>query len=158
MPVLRIAQQRGDAPHRYRIEITATDIPNFASPQFSSDITFELAQQDGERIRWYLEDYLQFDEDPAPQIAGDVEAFMAACGDGLFRSLFEGTRQGAQLWTMIEPQLNATRAEITTGIPEATAIPWELIRNPHTGTFLALSVASFVRTQREAQILHGGHG
>ena len=28
MPVLRIAQQRGDAPHRYRIEITATDIPN----------------------------------------------------------------------------------------------------------------------------------
>ena len=30
MPVLRINQQRGDAPHRYRIEITATDIPNFA--------------------------------------------------------------------------------------------------------------------------------
>jgi hypothetical protein len=47
---------------------------------------------------------------------------MAACGDGLFRSLFEGTRQGAQLWTMIEPHLNATRVEITTGIPEATAI------------------------------------
>jgi hypothetical protein len=35
MPVLRINQQRGDAPHRYRIEITATDIPNFAPQQFS---------------------------------------------------------------------------------------------------------------------------
>src|SRR5262245_30041683 len=152
MSVLRINQQRGDAPHRYRIEIAASDIPNFAPLQFSRDIVFELTPQDGERIRWYLEDYLQFDEDRAPQIAGDVEAFMADCGDGLFRSLFEGTRQADQLWTMIEPHLSTTRVEITTGITEATAIPWELIRNPHTATFLALSAASFVRTQREAQI------
>jgi hypothetical protein len=77
---------------------------------------------------------------------------MAECGDVLFRSLFEGAHQGIQLWTMIEPYLSATRVEITTGISEATAIPWELIRNPHSGTFLALSAASFVRTQREAQI------
>jgi hypothetical protein len=152
MPVLRIAQQRGDAPHRYRIEITATDIPNLPPLQFGRDIAFELTPHDGERIRWYLEDYLQFDEDPAPQIARDVEAFMAACGHGLFRSLFEGAHQGVQLWAMIEPHLAATRVEITTGISEASAIPWELIRNPHTGTFLALSVASFVRAQREAQI------
>jgi hypothetical protein len=53
---------------------------------------------------------------------------------------------------MIEPHLSATRVEITTDISEATAIPWELIRNPHTRTFLALSATSFVRTQREAQI------
>ena len=152
MPVLGINQQRGDGPHRYRIEITATDIPNFAPLQFSRDIAFELTPQDGERIRWYLEDYLQFDEDPAPQIAGGAEALMAACGDRLFRGLFEGAHQGIQLWTMIEPHLSATRVEITTGISEATAIPWELIRNPHTGTFLALSSASFVRTQREGQI------
>ena len=156
MPVLRIAQQRGDAPHRYRIEITATDIPNFASPQFSSDITLSSRSRMASAFAGISR--TTSNSTNAPQIAGDVEAFMAACGDGLFRSLFEGTRQGAQLWTMIEPHLNATRAEITTGIPEATAIPWELIRNPHTGTFLALSVASFVRTQREAQILHGGHG
>jgi len=104
------------------------------------------------RIRWYLEDYLQFDEDPAPRIARGVEALMAECGDGLFRSLFEGAHPGIQLWTMIEPHLSATRVEVTTGTSEATAIPWELIRNPHTGTFLALSAASFVRTQRETQI------
>jgi tetratricopeptide (TPR) repeat protein len=152
VPTLRINQQRGDAPHRYRIEITATGIPNFAPQQFSRDIAFELTPQDGERIRWYLEDYLQFDEDPAPQIARGVEALMANCGGVLFRSLFEGMHQGIQLWTMIEPHLSATRVEITTGISEATAIPWELIRNPHNGTFLALSAASFVRTQREAQV------
>jgi hypothetical protein len=54
VPVLRINQQRGDGPHRYRIEITATDIPNLAQRQFSRDIAFELTPQDGERIRWYL--------------------------------------------------------------------------------------------------------
>jgi hypothetical protein len=151
MPVLRIAQQRGDAPHRYRIEISAADIPNISPLQFSREIAFELTPQDGERIRWYLEDYLQFHENPAPQIAKGVEALMAECGDALFRSLFEGAHQGIQLWTMLEPHLSATRVEITTSISEATAIPWELIRNPHTKTFLALSAASFVRTQREAQ-------
>jgi len=118
MPVLRINQQRGDGAHRYRIEITATDIPNFAPLQFSRDIAFELTPQDGERIRWYLEDYLQFDEDPAPRIARGVEALMAECGDGLFRSLFEGAHPGIQLWTMIEPHLSATRVEVTTGTSE----------------------------------------
>jgi len=77
---------------------------------------------------------------------------MVERGDELFCSLFEETHHGMQLWTMIQPHLNATRVEITTDISEATAIPWELIRNPHTGTFLALSVASFVRTQRESRI------
>jgi tetratricopeptide (TPR) repeat protein len=146
MPVLRIAH------HRHRIEITATDIPGFAPMQFSSDIDFELTPEDGESIRWYLEDYLLFDEDPAPQIAEGVEALMAKCGEGLFRGLFENPHQGIKLWTMIEPHLSATRVEITTDITEATAIPWELIRNPHNGEYLALSVASFVRTQRETQI------
>jgi hypothetical protein len=103
---------------------------------------FPSSGPDGERIRWYLEDYLQFDEDPAPQIAREVEAFMAECGDALFRSLFEGSPQAFQLWTMIQPHLSATRVEITADISKATAIPWELIRNPHTRTFLALSVAS----------------
>jgi hypothetical protein len=152
VPVLRINQQRGDAPHRYRVEVSTTEIPGLASQQFSRDIRFELTPQNSERIRWYLEDYLQFDEDPAPQIARSVEAFMADCGDGLFRSLFEGGPPTAsRLWATIEPHLAYTRVEITTGISEATAIPWELIRNPHTRTFLALSTESFVRTQREAQ-------
>src|SRR5262249_52204911 len=133
MPILRINQQRGDAPHRYRIDITATEIPNFQQLQFSCDIGFELTPDDGERIRWYLEDYLQFDEDPAPQIAEAVEALMVERGDELFCSLFEETHHGTQLWTMIQPHLNATRVEITTDVSEATAIPWELIRNPHTG-------------------------
>jgi tetratricopeptide (TPR) repeat protein len=151
VPVLRINQQPGGAPNRYRIDVTATDIPDLAPLSFGSDIEFELKPQDGERIRWYLEDYLQYDEDPAPLIAKNVEAFMAECGERLFRSIFESSPRGVQLWTLVERHLPATRVEIATGIAEATAIPWELIRNPHTATFLALSAESFVRAQREPQ-------
>jgi tetratricopeptide (TPR) repeat protein len=151
LPILRINQQQSGAPNHYKIDVAATDIPNFAPLSFSIDITFELTRQDAERIRWYLEDFLQFDEDPAPQIAGDIERFMAECGEVLFRSIFEGSQQGTQLWMLIEPYLPTTRIEITTGIADATPTPWELIRNPSSRKFLALSTQSFVRTQREAQ-------
>jgi len=77
-----------------------------------------------------------------------------------FRSIFEGSHQGIQLWTQLEPHLSSTRIEITTGIAEATAIPWELIRNPHTKTNLALSAEAFVRTQtgRAARRLAASRG
>ena len=73
---------------------------------------------------------------------------MAERGEALFRSIFEGLNEGVQLWTLIEPHLSSTRIEITTGIAEATAIPWELIRNPHTRTNLALSAQAFVDPAR----------
>jgi tetratricopeptide (TPR) repeat protein len=151
VPVLQINQQPGGAPHRYRISISATEIPDRAALSFDIDIEFELTPEDGERIRWYLEDYLQFDEEPAPQIAKGVEAFMAQCGEELFRKIFEGSANAIRLWSSLEPHLSATRIEIATGIAEATAIPWELIRNPQSRAFLALSAAAFVRSQRAGQ-------
>jgi tetratricopeptide (TPR) repeat protein len=150
VPVLRINQQPGGNANQYRIDVSA-EIPGVQSLSFSKDIEFELTRQDGERIRWYLEDYLQFDEDPAPQIAAQIEAFMTERGEALFRSIFEDSNESTRLWSLIEPHLSTARVEITTGIAEATAIPWELIRNPHTRTNLALSAQAFVRTQRGAQ-------
>ena len=158
MPVLRINQQQSGVPNHYKIDVAATDIPNFAPLSFSSDIAFELKSQDAERIRWYLEDFLQFDEDPAPQIAGDIERFMAECGEALFRSIFEGSQPGIRLWTLIEPHLPATRIEITTGIVEATAIPWELIRNPSSKRFLRsrLSPSCGRSARRQPALTSGG--
>jgi tetratricopeptide (TPR) repeat protein len=149
VPVLQIDQQPGGAPNRYRISVSAREIPGLATLDFDTDIEFELTPGNAERIRWYLEDYLQFDEDPAPQIAKSVEELMARCGEELFRKIFEG--RGFRLWSNLEPHLSATRVEIATGIAEATSIPWELIRNPDTRTYLALSASSFVRSQRGAQ-------
>jgi hypothetical protein len=82
VPVLKINQYAGGAPHRYRIDITAENIPGLAPQSFSREITFDLTPQDGERIRWYPEDYPQFEEDPAPQTAKGVEAFMAGRSPG----------------------------------------------------------------------------
>lgn len=149
MAVLQINQQPGSALNRYRISVSATEIPGLATLNFDTDIEFKVTPENAERIRWYLEDYLQFDEDPAPQIAAGVEAFMAQSGEELFRKIFEG--RGFRLWSSLEPHLSTTRIEIATGIAEATSIPWELIRNPDSRTYLALSAASFVRSQHEAQ-------
>ena len=150
MSVLRINQHPGGAPNRYRIDVSA-EIPRFQPPSFSRDIEFALSPQDGELIRWYLEDFLQFDEEPAPTIAKRAEAVMTARGEELFRSIFEGSPQGFQLWTLVQPHLASTRIEVTTGIAQATAIPRELIRDPHTRTDLALSAEAFVRTQQGGQ-------
>jgi tetratricopeptide (TPR) repeat protein len=76
---------------------------------------------------------------------------MKNCGERLFQGIFDGSRAAIQLWTQVEPHLSSTRIEVTTGIAEATAIPWELIRDPTTGTNLALSVQAFVRAQRGAR-------
>ena len=76
---------------------------------------------------------------------------MAERGEALFRAIFEGRNDAARLWAFVEPHLSSTRIEIVTGIAEATAIPWELIRNPHTRVNLALSAQAFVRAQPGAQ-------
>jgi hypothetical protein len=45
-------------------------------PQRSASVRFgfELNARDREDVRWYLEDYLQYPVDPAPEIASGVEA------------------------------------------------------------------------------------
>ena len=148
MPVLRIHQHPGGAENRYRIEVTAEDIPGFQTQTLATEIDFALSAEERASIRWYLEDFLEFDQDPAPQIARRVEALLDDVGATLFRAVFSGPVGAIQLWTLVQPHLASTRIEVTTGIAEATAIPWELIRDPDTGTTLALSAQCFVRTQR----------
>jgi tetratricopeptide (TPR) repeat protein len=150
MAILRISQQPGSGPNKHQIAVYA-EIPGFQPPSFSREIEFALSPQDGEKVRWYLEDYLQFDEDPAPKIAARVETLMAERGEALFRAIFEGRNDAILLWGSLEPHLSSTRIEIVTGIAEAMAIPWELIRNPHTRVNLALSAHAFVRSQPGGQ-------
>src|SRR5262249_16805889 len=45
-------------------------------------------ERDGERIRWYLEDYAEFPADPAPEIARAAETQLAQQGTDLFRQVF----------------------------------------------------------------------
>jgi len=150
MPILRIKQRPGSAKDSYRLEVQAEDIAGSGPETRCVEIEFALSPQDRERVRWYLEDFLLFDQEPAPQIAKQVEDLMAERGEALFSDIFGGSSPANELWTAVQPQLSSTRIEVTTGIADAMAIPWELIRDPETKAPLALSAKAFVRAHRDA--------
>jgi len=152
MPILRISQQPGSGPNRHQITVEAEEVPGFQRSRISREIQFALSPGDAEKIRWYLEDFLQFAQDPAPQIAARVEKLMVERGEALFRAIFDEKNEAIRLWTMVEPHLSSTRIEIVTGVAEASSIPWELIRDPHTRVDLALSAQAFVRSQPEHRL------
>lgn len=137
--------QRSAGKNRHRVEVSLGGAG--ARRAFESTFEFLLLDQDEEDLRWYLEDYLQYPEDPAPAIARRVEERMAEIGTGLFRAIFEASDEARGLWTALCGQLPKVRIEVVTGGSEAVPIPWELLRDPSTDTPLALSARAFVRAQ-----------
>lgn len=68
-------------------------------------------------------------------------------GEELFKNVFESSETARRLWARLQEKLNDTRIEIITEVQTATAIPWELLRDPLTASPLALRAQSFVRSQ-----------
>ncbi|MDQ2807872.1 MAG: CHAT domain-containing protein [Chloroflexota bacterium] len=142
-PTLRLTQW-AEGSDKFKVDL-ALEGPNLPRQTATSHFQFALSLPDQERIRWYLETYLQEPFDPNPIIAAGVEESMAAVGKELFGKVFESTPTVARLWATLEPHLNDTRVEIVTGVREATTIPWELLRDSTTGDALALRAHTFVR-------------
>src|ERR1022692_3588768 len=143
MPLLRL-RQTTEGDHRYKVllELEGGGVRREDTRSF----TFELTPRDQEDLRWYLEDYLQYPLDPAPKIAKRIEERMDQIGSDLFRAVFEGT----SVWGEVRNSRSDTRVEIVTGVKEATAIPWEMLRDPESGVPLALQVRAFVRAMHNA--------
>ena len=148
MSTLRISQHSGKEAGRYRFELSATG-RGLQQRDAAVEFPFALSPQDQEALRWYLEDFLEFDQDPAPTLARDVERRMEQIGQDLFGALFSASEEARQLWSVVRPQLADTRVEIASEIGAATAIPWELMRDPTLGA-IALRARSLVRTRRGA--------
>jgi tetratricopeptide (TPR) repeat protein len=143
MPVLRLRQfSEGEDRYRVLLELEKDGTRRTAESRFS----FQFGAQDQEDLRWYLEDYLQYPLDPAPAIAARIEKRMAGVGVELFRAVLEKT----PLWAEVRHQLSDTRIEISTGVKEATSIPWELLRDPEADVPLALRARAFVRATHDA--------
>ncbi len=142
--LLRLSQhtQGGDL-HRIEIALEG-DGPRRSA---TAELAFRLSDQDEEDVRWYMEDYLQWPQDPAPAIAQRVETRMAELGRELFRAVFDSNGDSRKLWYRVVDRLAEVRVEIVTGVEEATSIPWELLRDPATEAPLALSAGAFVRAQ-----------
>ncbi|MEK7406513.1 MAG: CHAT domain-containing protein, partial [Acidobacteriota bacterium] len=143
MPVLRLTvSAAGGTAYRVEIALEEGGLPRQTAV---STFSFALTDQQQEDLRWYLEDFLVYPLEPAPAIARRIEADMARIGVTLFESIF-GDGDARDLWTAARPRLGETRVEVSTGVNEATAIPWELMRDPKTDAVLALQARSFVRS------------
>src|SRR5450759_1315991 len=123
MATLRLSQQGGSGAGRYRVEVIA-QVPGLQPLNARVEFAFERSRQEQEEMRWYLEEFLEFAEEPAPTIARGIEQRMGEHGEALFLAIFGGSDELRELWTMVRPHLADTRIEVTTDIAAATAIPW----------------------------------
>ena len=116
----------------------------------SARVEWALAAQDREEARWYLEDYLQYPVDPAPQIAHRVEGRLRDLGAQLFTGVFEANRDMTRLWDTVAAMLPDTRVEVAAAA--GVAVPWEWLRDPVTDGALAVRAGAFVRTHPGAAV------
>ncbi|TAN55875.1 MAG: CHAT domain-containing protein, partial [Magnetospirillum sp.] len=148
MRIIRLSQTPGDTPDRFRVSIRSDG--EGASRTAEVVVIPGVTDRDREDIRWYLEDYANKPSVAPPDIVARIEARMAMIGEDLFRATFEGNGDAHDLWASLRDHLPDTRVEIATGVQDASAIPWELLRDPRTGRPLALDAADFVRVQSQA--------
>jgi tetratricopeptide (TPR) repeat protein len=104
---------------------------------------------DGERIRWYLEDYAEFPADPAPVIAREAERRLAQAGAELFRQVFGG-EDAAGIWERARDRLGEVRVEVDADPGAGPGLAWELLRDPGRDAPVALGAGAFVRTHLRA--------
>ena len=133
-----------DGRHRVEVSLVEDGVARKAVTTFA----YTMSDADRERVRWYLEDYLEYPLDPAPTIAAGVEARRSELGADLFSAIFDG-RDGTELWATVQGRLARTRVEIETDVADATGLPWELLRDPKTDMALALRAGLFVRVNRQ---------
>jgi len=143
VPLLRLRQSaEGESRYRVVAEFENGGVRRSAESRFE----LQLTAQDQEDIRWYLEDFLQYPMDPAPAIAARIERRMAEIGADLFTKVLGNT----PVWHAARHDLSGTRIEIETTVKDATALPWELLRDPDADVPLALRARAFVRATHDA--------
>ena len=86
MSLLRLTQHI-EKEDNYRIEIAFEDDDGTRETPVAR-FEFKMTDSDRADLRWYLEDYLQYPLDPAPQIAARIEGRIRDLGIELFKKIF----------------------------------------------------------------------
>jgi hypothetical protein len=142
MPLLQVTDVSvgGD---RRQVKVIWQDGP--ARRAATATFSYQVSEQEAEKVRWYLEDYAEFPANPAPVLAADAETRLNRIGADLFRRVFTG-QDAAWIWGQAQAQLSRVRVEVDTDPAETPGLPWELLRDPNSDTILALGAEEFVRT------------
>ena len=109
-----------------------------APPDGRGHVRVRLSPQDQEDLRWYLEDFLQYPRTRPRRSRAGSRGGWPRSGTELFQAVFQANDDARDLWATLRDRLPETRIEIVTGVAEAAAIPWELLRDPKTDVPLAL--------------------
>lgn len=112
-----------------------------------SRVTFKHALTGEELgdVYWYHEDFPLYPVASAVRIAGLVERRAALAGTALHQALFVDDASGAQIWSLVAPELHRTRIEVEVNSEVVDAYPWELIRAGPDTPPLAVVADAFVR-------------
>jgi tetratricopeptide (TPR) repeat protein len=142
---LRIRQTTaGNGQHAIRLTLQRPDQPPLEG---EATIEFALTNQEQEDLRWYMEDYLQRAASVEAVTVEQIETCMRERGEELYTKVLAANLDTQAIWFAVREQLADLRIEITTGIAETAAIPWELMRDPQSDSPIALRVQAFVRVQ-----------
>ena len=149
-PTLHIRQEAAPGgSHRIRLTLKR---PGQFDLEGEATIEFGLSDEEQGDLRWYLEEYLQGTDPTHMVTAGQVEALMRTRGEELYTKVLAANLGAQAIWFAVREQLADLRIQITTGVAEAAAIPWELMRDPQSDSAIALRVQSFVRVQSNPNI------
>lgn len=106
---------------------------------------YSISPSDRERLRWYWEEYLDNPTGANERSAREARQRLIGLGEELFEAALGGDR-AQRLWTQIAASLEDIRIEIVSPpVDEQSPLPWELLRDPATGRWLATECRSFVR-------------
>ncbi|MEV0722309.1 CHAT domain-containing protein [Micromonospora purpureochromogenes] len=125
-----------------------TGLAGYAEVSATSRFELSITDEDRERIRWYLEDFLEYPLDPAPAIAAGVEGLLAEIGTRLFELVF-ASEEARELWAGVRGVLHTVRVEVACEVDAAAMLPWELLRDPRTDRPVVLEAAEYVRVNAQ---------
>ncbi len=140
---LRIAVSPTE-PGRYEAEVSLLQGESVEA-RATAGFDFHIRAEDHQLLRWYWEDFLECPLPPRDAEAARAVERLSAIGAELFSWIFGGA-ETQKVWKQILPQLAQNRIEVVTPpVLGCSFLPWELMRDPETGTALAADSGAFVR-------------
>ncbi len=115
-----------------------------------TDFNFEILDQDQHLIKWYFEEYLHYPYGLFVDRANRAETVLEETGNRLFQAVFND--RTLKLYDKITDELDRCHIKIEADNAAGWMLPWELLRDPDTGIWLARKAASFLRSHPQTLI------